>query len=197
VLALVLRALLYTIGLFRLWGKAGFGRGISGWSATSFAAGWIVMLAALVSPVGWLSGILFSVHMTQHMLLMLIAAPLLSVGQPLLVWLWAFDKTRREKIASAFRRPRVVRVWRALTGPLPVFLLQAAALWVWHIPAWYDAALHSDGIHAAQHLCLLLTASLFWWTMVHGRYGRMGYGAAVVHVFLTAVHSSALGALAT
>jgi cytochrome c2 len=88
-------------------------------------------------------------------------------------------------------------VWRALTAPLSVFLLQAAALWVWHIPTWYEAALRSDGIHAGQHLCLLLTASLFWWAMVHGRYGRMGYGAAVVYVFLTAVYSSALGALAT
>jgi putative membrane protein len=197
VFPLVVSALLYTLGLLRVWRKAGIGRGISGWSALSFAAGWIVMLAALVSPVAWLSQILFSVHMTQHTLLMLIAAPLLSVGQPLLVWMWALDKTPREKIASAFRRPRVVRVWRALTAPLSVFLLQAAALWVWHIPTWYEAALHSDGIHAGQHLCLLLTASLFWWAMVHGRYGRMGYGAAVVYVFLTAVYSSALGALAT
>ena len=70
-------------------------------------------------------------------------------------------------------------------------------LWVWHVPSWYEAALRSDAIHAAQHLSLVLVASLFWWAMVHGRYGRIGYGAAVCYVFLTAIHSSALGALLT
>jgi cytochrome c2 len=78
-----------------------------------------------------------------------------------------------------------------------VFLLQAIALWVWHIPSWYEAALHNDAIHALQHLCFVLAGSLFWWAMVHGRYGRMGYGLAVLYVFLTGVHSSALGALLT
>ena len=85
----------------------------------------------------------------------------------------------------------------ALTAPLSVFLLQAVALWIWHIPSWYQAALRSDGIHAVQHLCLVLAASLFWWAMVNGRYGRMALRVGVLYVFLTAMHSSALGALLT
>jgi cytochrome c oxidase assembly factor CtaG len=76
-----------------------------------------------------------------------------------------------------------------------VFFLHAIALWIWHLPALYEAALGNDGIHALQHLSFVLTAALFWWGMVHGRYGRIGYGAAVLYVFLTAVHSSVLGAL--
>ena len=196
-LPLAATAILYVSGLTRLWRRAGVGRGVSAWSASAFAAGWIVTLAALVSPVAWLSDILFSVHMTQHMLLMLVGAPLLALGQPLLVAMWALDDRRRDRVARAFRGRRTVRVWRALTAPLCVFLIQAAALWVWHIPSWYEAALRSETVHAAQHLSLVLAASMFWWAMVHGRYGRIGYGAAVIYVFMTAVHSSALGALLT
>jgi cytochrome c oxidase assembly factor CtaG/cytochrome c2 len=195
VVPLALTAVLYALGLARVWRRAGPGRGISTWSAIAFAAGWLVMLAALVSPVAWLSQILFSVHMTQHMLLMLVAAPLLTFGQPLLVWMWALGDGARGRLAHAVRGPRVVPVWNAVTAPVWVFLLQAAVLWIWHIPTLYEAALHSDAVHALQHFSLVLAASLFWWAMVHGRYGRTGYGAGVVYVFLTAVHSSALGAL--
>jgi cytochrome c oxidase assembly factor CtaG/cytochrome c2 len=155
------------------------------------------MAVALASPIAWVSQILFSVHMTQHMLLMLVVAPLLAFGQPLLAWLWVFGDGSRSRIAGAFRSPWFLRGWQALSAPLSVFVIQAVALWVWHIPSWYAAALHSDAVHAVQHLCFVLAGSLFWWAMVHGRYGRMGYGLGVLYVFLTAVHTGALGALLT
>jgi cytochrome c oxidase assembly factor CtaG len=94
-------------------------------------------------------------------------------------------------------RARTVRTWQALTGPLTVFLLHAAAIWAWHIPSLYEAALHHDGIHALQHASFVATGALFWWGMIDGRYGRRGYGVAVLYVFLTAVHTSVLGALMT
>jgi putative membrane protein len=188
---------LYAAGIARLWHRAGIGRGISRWSATSFAAGWLTMAAALVSPVAWVSQILFSVHMTQHMLLMLVVAPLLAFGQPLLAWLWVFAGDRRNRIAGVCRSPRFLRAWQALSAPLSVFLIQAVALWIWHVPSWYAAALHSETVHAVQHVSFVLAGSLFWWAMVHGRYGRMGYGLGVLYVFLTAIHTGALGALLT
>ena len=188
---------LYAAGLARLWRCAGTGRGISGWRAASFAAGWLTVAAALVSPIAWLSEILFSVHMTQHALLMAAAAPLMMFGQPLFVWLWAFDAAGRARLTDAVLRPPVAAAWHAATGPLAVFLLHAVALWIWHVPPLYEAALRHTGVHALEHLCFLVAASMFWWGMVHGRYGRRGYGLAVLYVFLTAVHSSALGALLT
>lgn len=197
VVPLLLGALLYTAGVSRLWRRAGPGRGIPAWSVASFAAGWVTMAVALVSPVAWVSEILFSVHMTQHTLLMLVAAPLLAFGQPLLAWLWAFGLNGRERVAAAFRRRPCAAAWHVVTAPLAVFLVQAVALWAWHLPFLYEAALRHDGIHALQHLSFVVTASMFWWAMVHGRYGRMGYGVAVVYVFLTAVHSGGLGALLT
>jgi putative membrane protein len=197
VVPLAVTAVLYAAGLLRLWRRAGFGRGISGWAATSFAAGWLTLVVSLVSPMAWLSTILFSVHMTQHTLLLLVAAPLLTFGHPVLAWMWALDRRRREAVAHAFRGPRTVGAWHAVTAPLSVFLIQALALWLWHIPSWYEAALHSDLIHAFEHICFVLAGSLFWWAMVNGRYGRSGYGLGVLYVFLTGIHSSALGALLT
>jgi putative membrane protein len=197
IVPLAATAIVYLLGLARVWRRAGIGRGITGWAALSFGAGWLTLVVALVSPVAWLSGILFSVHMTQHTLLLLVAAPLLTFGHPLLAWMWALDHARRDAVAHAFRGPRTVRVWHAVTAPLSVFVIQALALWLWHIPSWYEAALHSEIVHACEHLCFVLAGSLFWWAMVNGRYGRPGYGLGVLYVFMSAVHSSALGALLT
>lgn len=195
--ALAVSALLYGMGLTRLWTRAGRGRGIARWQAAAFAAGLGTLALALLSPLAWLADVLFSAHMTQHEILMLVAAPLLVFGQPLLAALWALPRQWRTRWTRRAQRPGVIAAWRMLTAPLAVFLLHAAALWIWHIPVLYEAALAHDGIHAAQHVSFTVTAALFWWGLVHGRYGRSGYGAAVLYVFLTAVHSSILGALLT
>jgi putative membrane protein len=133
--------------------------------------------------------------MTQHEILMLVSAPLLVFGHPLVAMLWALPRPARESLGALSRKPAIARSWRGLTGPLNVFLLHAIALWIWHVPRFYEAALRSDGLHALQHFSFVATAALFWWAMVHGKYGRLGYGVAVVYIFLTAVHSSVLGAL--
>jgi putative membrane protein len=194
---LALTAALYATGLRRLWRKAGRGRGISIWAAASFILGWMTLTIALLSPIARLSDLLFSVHMTQHALLMLVGAPLMAFGQPMLAFLWAFGDARRERIARACRGEAVAAAWAAVSAPLSIFVIHAAVLWLWHIPAWFEAALRNDSIHAVQHLSFVVAASLFWWAMVHGRYGRIGYGLSVVYVFLTALHSGALGALLT
>jgi putative membrane protein len=197
VMPLALAGGLSAIGVSRLWRRAGIGRGIAFWAAGSFAAGWIALAVALLSPIASAADSLLSVHMTQHTLLMLVAAPLLTFGHPGLAWIWAFGDAARERVAHVFRRPPVIKAWQAATAPLAAFLIQAAALWIWHIPTWYEAALGNEAIHALQHLSFVLAGSLFWWAMVHGRYGRLGYGLGVLYVFLTGVHTSALGALLT
>lgn len=194
-LGLALSAWLYARGLRRLWARAGVGQGIRRWEAGAFAAGWLSVFIALVSPLDPLSDVLFSAHMAQHEVLMLVSAPLLVLGRALLAFLWAFEG--RERIGRRLQSPRVLSAWHGLTGPLVVWVLHAAALWVWHVPALYEAALRDEAVHAVQHLSFFVTASLFWWALVHGRFGRIGYGMAVFYVFTTAVHSSILGALLT
>ena len=87
--------------------------------------------------------------------------------------------------------------WRLLTAPLVAWALHGLAIWVWHMPALYDAAVGNEGIHTLQHAMFVGTSALFWWGMLYGRYGRAGYGAAVFYVFLTVVHTGILGAMVT
>jgi putative membrane protein len=86
------------------------------------------------------------------------------------------------------------RAWRALTNPQAAWAIHAAALWVWHVPALFQATLESDLVHTLQHVSFLGSALLFWWALVHGARGLMGYGAAVLYLFTTSVHSGVLGA---
>ena len=188
---------IYIAGVSRVWVRAGLGCGVRPWQVAAFAAGWIALVVALLSPVATISDVLFSVHMTQHEILILVAAPLLVLGRPIVPALWALTPRWRLRVGTWARNRHWVATWRALTAPLVVWLLHGLALWVWHIPALYQAALANAAIHALEHTCYLMTACLFWWALIHGRYGRLGYGMAVLFVFATAVHSEALGALLT
>jgi putative membrane protein len=197
VLLILVSAVWYARGIGVLWVKAGRGRGVRVWEVAAFAAGLLSLGLDLLSPLAWVSQLLFSAHMTQHELLMLVSAPLLVFGRPFQACLWAFSLRRRERLVALARHRVVVRAWHALTGPAAACGLHALALWLWHVPPFYEAALRSEPVHALQHGSFVLTAALFWWGMVEGRYGRTGYGVAVFYVFLTAVHSSILGALIT
>lgn len=197
ILGLALSAGLYAGGVARLWRRAGIGMGIQRWEAVCFALGWLALFIALISPLDALGGVLFSAHMAQHEVLILLAAPLLVLGRPLAAWLWALAPRSRERIMAAVQAQPVAAVWHAITGPLAAFAIHAVALWIWHLPSLYQATLENDAVHAVQHLSFFLSATLFWWALIHGRYGRMGYGVAVFYVFATAMHSGVLGALIT
>ena len=160
----------------------------------AFLAGWTVLMIALLSPIATFSEALFSIHMTQHELLMLVAAPLLTLGRPLVPLMWALPRRWRHRLKGG---GGLSPAWSHVTSPPVVFVLHAAALWVWHLPPLYQAAVLDDRVHAMQHLMFTGTACLFWWGLLRGRYGRLGYGAAVFYVFATALHSGGLGALIT
>jgi putative membrane protein len=187
----------YALGVRAAWRQRAVGGSFGPWHVAAFVGGIVALAGALISPLAWLSQALFSAHMTQHEILMLVAAPLLVFGQPLLAMLWAVPAAWRPALVRAVRSRPLKSAWRWLTSPLSVFLLHGAALWLWHIPSLFERALHSEAVHALQHLSLTGTAALFWWGMVHGRYGRAGYGVGVLYVFLTALHSALLGALLT
>jgi putative membrane protein len=194
---LALSLTLYLRGLTRIWAAPAGRRSIRPWQASAFLVGWFTLVIALVSPLDVLSDWLFSAHMTQHELLMLVAAPLMVLGRPLVVMFWTFGPDGRSRVAGWIQHRVIAVSWRYITGPVTVWLLHAIALWIWHLPFLYQAALANDGVHAIQHVSFFATAALFWWAVAHGRYGRIGYGVAVLYVFTTAVHSGALGALVT
>ncbi len=190
---LLVSGFLYGIGLLRMRRTAL----MSLWQPLAFASGWLILVLALLSPVHKLSALLFSVHMTQHELLMLVAAPLLVMSKPMVLMLWALPRRSRLVIAGWTRTNTISRLWHALTGPFTVWIIHGAVLWVWHLPVLFEAALANESVHALQHTTFFLSAALFWWALIYGRYGRVGYGISVVYVFTTAMHTGLLGALIT
>ena len=184
----------YLAGIARLWSHAGAGRGTSWPRALSFLVGWVCLGVALVSPLDALGSQLFSAHMVQHELLMAVVAPLMVMGRPLGVWTWALPMAARRAVGAGFHHPLWRCPWQWLTAPLAAWVLHAAALWLWHVPGWFEAALRSNVVHAWQHLSFLLSALLFWWAVL-GQVSRQAQGTALVYLFTTMLHTGALGAL--
>jgi putative membrane protein len=133
----------------------------------------------------------------QHELLMLVAAPLLVAARPLVPLLWALPIAPRRALGRRTSRGAPRLLWRALTLPLAAFVLHAVAIWVWHLPALYDATLRSEALHAAQHLSFLATALLFWWSLTQGPAAERRWGPAILYATATMAHTGALGVLLT
>jgi putative membrane protein len=188
---------LYVAGYLRLRTRSKRSRGIRARQLAAFVLGWLTLLAALDSPLDALSAALFSAHMIQHELMMLVAAPLLVLGRPLPVWLWAFPPPARRAIAAAVCAQPLRGLWKMLRLPVVAWLLHATALWAWHMPRLFDAALASPGIHTLQHASFLLSALLFWWVVFGEGARRHQSGYAMLSLFTTMVHTGALGALLT
>lgn len=197
ILLLAVSAAMYATGLTRLWRAAGQGRGVRRRDAWSFAAGWLVLAVTLLSPLHALGGVLFSAHMAQHELLMTVAAPLLVIGRPLIPFVWALTP-RWRRITGRWTAARPFAVsWHAVTHPATGFFLHAAAIWLWHLPSWYDASVTNEAVHAAQHASFFLTALLFWWIVLQPSAARGGAVVSIALLFGTLMHTGALGAVLT
>jgi putative membrane protein len=198
-IGLAMAAMIYGWGLVRLWRKAGEGKGVARWQATCYAGGWLTLVIALISPLDAVSGELFAVHMTQHLLLILIAAPLLVSGAPLFVAIWVLPPSLRRRVAGWMHPEGPWRQsWDLVSQPLLVWSAFFATLWLWHIPGLYEAALQSQLVHDVQHLAFLGAAGLTWWIVLNpmGRL-RLSRGAGVMYLFTTSLHAGALGVLIT
>ncbi len=199
VILLAAGAALYAAGIARLWREAGIGTGVPRWRAACFTGGLLAVVLALLSPLDALGDQLFAAHMIQHLVLILIAAPLLVLGAPALVLLWALPGGARRRTGEWWRTgPLLPRLIRVLTRPAAAWGLAVGALLFWHMPGPFQAALGSDTVHAAEHLSFLGTAALFWWVVLQpvGR-RQLGHGGAILYVFTAGLVSSGLGALLT
>jgi putative membrane protein len=195
VISLLLAGALYIAGLARMYGTSA--RVNIRWpSVACFALGWASLVLAVDSPIHEIGEQLFWVHMTQHEILMLISAPLLVLGRPLLPFLYALSPSWRQRVANLGRTRLFRGPWDFISAPLCAWFISALALWAWHAPWLFTKAIENDSVHAAQHATFFLTALLFWWPLVNGA-PSMGYGGALVYIFTTAVHTSILGALLT
>ena len=199
ILSLAVTLLLYLRGrqvLVRRTGQASRQLKLRTWA---FAGGLFTLAIALVSPMDSLAGQLFWVHMLQHTLLMLIAAPLLVVGYPLPPILLGLPQGLRHGLGQRWRHWQGLRrFWGAASHPLMAWLLQAFILWIWHAPSLYQASVENEWVHALQHISFLGSALLFWWVTFHTYGARPAYrGIGILFLFTTALHTGLLGALLT
>jgi cytochrome c oxidase assembly factor CtaG len=148
----------------------------------AFAAGWLALVIALLSPLEPRAAGSFSLHMIQHELLMIAAPPLLILGRPYAALAATLPPAGLRLAAAPLRVP-----------PLAALLLHAAALWIWHVPRLFDAALESEAVHAAQHASFFFSALLFWWAVLR----RVRAGIALLYILVTMIHAGALAALLT
>jgi putative membrane protein len=191
-----LLATLVLAALVHRRGRARLGRRIAGARemrrAVAFYGGLLILAAALMSPLDSLAHTLFSGHMTQHLLLMVVAAPLLVYARPTAALVAGLPEGGRDLVRQSDLRGTL----RALRNPLGVWIIGAVALWAWHMPALYEAALAHGPVHVLEHASFFGAAVLFW-SVVLSSGTRRGVPRpiAIVLVFASGVQSSALGAV--
>lgn len=153
---------------------------------------------ALLSPVDQLASLLFSMHMVQHLLLTMLAPPLLLLANPFPVVLWGLPARVRLRLGRLLtRRTPVRRALRALTLLPVAWVVYVGTLWVWHLPVAYQAALEHELVHNLEHLAFFGTGLLFWWRIInpaprlHGR----PHAGHILYLLAATAQNTALGAL--
>jgi putative membrane protein len=186
----ILICLVLTVGYVVRWRRvraAGSTRGAGVERLVAWLGGVLCVAIALISPVDTLADQVFAMHMVQHVLLLDFAPILLILG---------LTKVLLRPIART-----VLDVERAL-GPIahPAFavVLYVGFMWVWHVPALYDAALNHPAVHVLEHTCFLTAGMLYWWHLLSPVRGRHLTGLSpVVYMASTKVMVGLLGIFLT
>lgn len=151
--------------------------------SVAFAAGLTALAVALLSGIDRYATTLFSVHMVQHVLLAMVAAPLIALSAPItLLMRLSSPATRRRWILPALH----ARITRILAFPVLAWVIFAGVMWVSHFSPLFDAALEDPLVHDLEHALFLGAGLLFWWPAVALDPGpwRMPHPARALYVFL-------------
>ena len=191
VLPLLISGLLYAAGALTLSRRSRDPRASRGWHHVAYLLGWLSLVGALVSPLHWLGEHLFTFHMIEHEIVMAVAAPLIVLARPLGAMMWSLPRWSRLALARLLRSNPSRMAWDWASNGRNATVLHGLAIWAWHAPPLFDAAVDNVIIHRLQHLSFFVTAVLFWWSV----FRRSESGAGAWHLFITMLHTSALGAL--
>lgn len=179
-------------------GQRGGRRQTDAWRRRCFGGALLALAFALLSPLDAVAGALASAHMVQHLMLVLIAAPLLALSAPSSSLLRGSPLPVRRTSGRWRRRFGVNGALRALRHPVTAWVFHAGTLWLWHAAYLYDAALRLSAVHAVEHATLLFAGVLFWRVVAGGRgAGRVVPGLGVLLIFGMAMQSVFLSVLLT
>jgi cytochrome c oxidase assembly factor CtaG/ferredoxin len=195
--ALALTALVYLRG-WRALRLRDPGRWPAG-QAIAFLGGLLALFVALGSPLEPFTALLLQAHMAQHVLLLMVAPPLLWLGAPVFPLVRGLPAPVRSFLAPVFGSPRLHALFRRLTHPVGALIVLVVATWAWHAPALYELALRSDGWHYVQHACFLAAGLIFWHPVVRPYPARPAWSQWLLVPYLIAadVQNTALSALLT
>ena len=192
---LFLTSSLYVLGWWRLR-KGGHTQLAHGWRLAAYLGGQFSLVVALLSGVDIYQSSLFFFHMIQHEILIMVAPVLLLLGNPLPVMLWGMPRAGRRFFARLLGRRAAFRSYLArMSSPGTAWLIFTATIWLWHDPGAYQAAIHHDLIHYAEHITFFLAAMLFWWHITAAAprvHRRLGLGKRIGLIILALVPNQIL-----
>lgn len=142
-------------------------RELPAWRAACFFSGLLFLWLALASPLDALNPFLLVAHMTQHILLMSVAPPLLLLGNPVVPVLRGLPRSLvREELAPWMHSRALQWLQRILSSAFFGWIAMDVLVVVWHLPAAYELALRSNFWHQAEHGCFFFTSLAFWWFVI-------------------------------
>ena len=194
--ALVLTALTYLRGAWLLR-RAGYPY-LPAWRIGSFVLGLFSLWFALASPLDTFSGFVLTAHMLQHMMLMMVAPPLILLGEPLIPIVRGMPRFAAREFAGPFLNwPLAERIGLALTNPVVALLLMGVVMFGWHVPGPYELALRSSSWHQVEHACFFFTSIIFWWPVVQPWPSRAQWPrwAMVPYLLIADLQNTALSAV--
>lgn len=187
-------ALLYVVGLRRLWRRAGVGAGVGPAALASVVAGVSILLLATTWPLDAYGEWSLAAHVAQHMLLIAFVPPLLLAGQPLAVAAHALPA----RVTRGLHRALGAATARASDSLTAASVAHGVVLGAWHVPAATAAALESDALHWVMHGSFIATGLWLWaamWKRIRDRH--VGAGAGVVAMVAVMMQMGFIGALLT
>jgi putative membrane protein len=161
--------LLLTLGALHFIGwrnlrRRGRTRFANGWRLASYFVGLFVLGISILSPIDVLSSQLFLMHMVQHLLMMMAAAPLLMLANPFPTFLWALPRDLRTRVGRWFLPGHpLYRTLEKILRPGVTWLVFVTVYLGWHDPELYNLALRNAFVHDLEHITFFGVAILFWW----------------------------------
>lgn len=163
---------LLTLGALQFWGwralrRRGLRRFANGWRLAAYLSGLLVLAVAVMSPIDVLGGQLFMMHMVQHLLLVMVAPPLLLLANPFPTFLWVLPREQRKQVGAWFApQGWAARLLRHAAHPAVAWFLYLSIFLGWHDANLYNLALRVDWVHDLEHLTFFGSALLFWWHVI-------------------------------